>query len=65
MEVWKAARVLALLRRRLDDDDAARAAFEEAGRAIETIAGGVRDENLRDRFLNLPAVREVLQELTT
>jgi tetratricopeptide (TPR) repeat protein len=62
IEAWKSARVLALLRRRLADEDGAQAAFEEAARAVRTIAAGVRDESVRDGFLRVPAVREVLDE---
>ena len=50
LEVWKSARLLAMLRRRLGDEDGARAAFAEAARAIATIAAGTRDEALRGRL---------------
>ena len=40
------------------------AAFAEAARAVRTIAAGTRDEGLRDGFLALPLVREVLEEAT-
>lgn len=60
LETWKSARVLALVRRRLSDEAGARAAFGRAVAAIETIAAGTRDEDLRTRFLSQPAVREVL-----
>jgi tetratricopeptide (TPR) repeat protein len=61
LEAWKSARLLAVLRRRLGDEDAARAAFAEAARSVRTIAAGVRDEGLREGFLRLAAVREVLE----
>ncbi|HEX9190399.1 MAG TPA: AAA family ATPase [Vicinamibacteria bacterium] len=60
LEVWKSARTLGLLRRRLGDDEGAKAAFAEAARAVRTIAAGVRDDALRDGFLGLSDVREVL-----
>jgi tetratricopeptide (TPR) repeat protein len=61
LEAWKSARLLAVLRRRLGEEDAARAAFAEAARNVRTIASGVRDEGLRDGFLRLAPVREVLE----
>jgi hypothetical protein len=61
LEAWKSARLLAILRRRLGDDDGARAAFAEAARAVGTIAAGTRDETLRNGFLAQPQVREVLE----
>ena len=60
LEMWKSARVLALLRRRLGDDLGARTAFEESARAIRTIAAGTRDDALRTGFLGIPEVHEVL-----
>jgi tetratricopeptide (TPR) repeat protein len=60
LEVWKSARTLGLLRRRLGDEDGATQAFAEAARAVRTIAAGVRDDTLRDGFLGLAEVREVL-----
>ena len=53
LEAWKSARLLAVLRRRLGDEDGARAAFAEAARSVRTIAAGVRDEALREGFLRL------------
>ena len=50
-------------RRRLGDEEGARAAFAEAARAVQTIAAGTRDESLREGFLGLPRVREVLDAL--
>ncbi len=61
LEAWKAARLLGVLRSRLGEKEAARAAFAEAARSVRTIAAGVRDEALREGFLRLPAVREVLE----
>jgi tetratricopeptide (TPR) repeat protein len=61
LEAWKSARLLAVLRRRLGQEDAARAAFAEAARNVRTIASGVRDESLREGFLRLAPVREVLE----
>jgi tetratricopeptide (TPR) repeat protein len=61
LEAWKAARLLALLRRRLGDEEGSRAAFAESARAVRTIAAGVRDERLREGFLAQAAVREVLE----
>ena len=55
------ARLLALLRRRLGDEEGARSAFAESARAVRTIAAGVRDERLREGFLAQAAVREVLE----
>jgi len=60
LEVWRSARTLGLLRRRLGDEDGARKAFAEGARAVRTIAAGVRDDALRDGFLGLTEVREVL-----
>ncbi len=62
LELWKSARMLALLRRRLGDEEGARRSFAEAARAIRMIATGVRDESLRAGFLAIPAVREVVEE---
>ena len=53
--------MLGILRRRLGDEEGARAAFAEAARAVKTIAAGTRDESLREGFLGLPRVREVLE----
>ena len=61
LEAWKSARLLALARRRLGDEEGARAAFAEAAGAVKTIADGTRDEGLRNGFLALPLVREVLE----
>jgi tetratricopeptide (TPR) repeat protein len=60
LETWKSARTLALLRHRLGDEEGATQAFAEAARAVRTIAAGVRDDALRDGFLGLTEVREVL-----
>jgi predicted ATPase len=60
LEVWKAARVLANLKRRIGDDASAQVAFAEAASAVRTIAVGTRDEALRKGFLAMPFVREVL-----
>jgi ATP/maltotriose-dependent transcriptional regulator MalT len=59
LEAWKSARLLALLKRRLDDEEGARAALAEAARAVATIAAGTRDEELRAGFLAMPGVQEV------
>ena len=64
LEAWKSGRVSAILRRRLGDEEGARAAFAEAALAIRTIAAGVRDDGLREGFLSLPAVREALEGST-
>lgn len=61
LEAWKSARLLALARRRLGDEQGARAAFADAAGAVNTIATGTRDEGLRNGFLALPFVREVLE----
>jgi hypothetical protein len=61
LEAWKSARLLAITRRRLGDEEGARAAFAEAARAVQTIAAGTRDEGLRNGFLAQPPVREVLE----
>jgi tetratricopeptide (TPR) repeat protein len=61
LEAWKSARTLGLLRRRLGDEDGTMAAFAEGARAVRTIAAGVRDDGLREGFLGLAAVREVLE----
>jgi tetratricopeptide (TPR) repeat protein len=61
IETWKSARLLAILRRRLGDEEGAGASFAEAAVAIRTIAAGVRDDGLREGFLSLPAVREALE----
>jgi eukaryotic-like serine/threonine-protein kinase len=61
LEAWKSARTLGLLRRRLGDEDAAARAFAEAARAVRAIAAGVHDDGLREGFLGLGAVREVLE----
>ena len=47
-------------RRRLGDTEGARSAFAEAARSVRTIAEGVRNDALREGFLRLAAVREVL-----
>ncbi|HEX9188984.1 MAG TPA: AAA family ATPase [Vicinamibacteria bacterium] len=60
LEAWKSARTLGLLKRRCGDEGGAREAFLEAGRAVRTIAAGVRDDGLREGFLGQDAVREVL-----
>ena len=60
LEAWRSARVLALLRRRLGDNGAERAAFADAARAVHTIAAGLRDDALRAGFLGLAEVREIL-----
>jgi tetratricopeptide (TPR) repeat protein len=60
LEAWKTARLLGVLRRRLGDTEGARSAFAEAARSVRTIAEGVRNDALREGFLRLAAVREVL-----
>jgi tetratricopeptide (TPR) repeat protein len=62
LESWKSQRVLGLLRRRLGDDAAAQRAFVAAAGDVRTIAGGVDDDVLRERFLSSAAVRQVLAE---
>ncbi|HXY42272.1 MAG TPA: AAA family ATPase [Vicinamibacteria bacterium] len=59
LEAWKSARVLAALRQGLGDAEGARTALAESAAAIEAIASGTRDEQLRGTFLALPQVREV------
>jgi predicted ATPase len=59
LETWKSAHVLATVRRRLGDEAGARDATAVAAAAIDTIVAGTRDDALRDRFLALPAVRDV------
>jgi tetratricopeptide (TPR) repeat protein len=61
LEAWKSARVLAIVRSRLGDEEGARAAFAEAARAVNAIVAGTRDEGLRNAFLGGPRVREVLE----
>ena len=61
LEAWKAGPAARGPEVRLGDKEAARAAFAEAARSVNTIAAGVRDEALREGFLRLPAVREVLE----
>jgi tetratricopeptide (TPR) repeat protein len=60
LEAWKAARLLAALRRRIGDEEGAREALGASARAIRTIAAGVRDEALRASFLGQEEVAEVL-----
>jgi eukaryotic-like serine/threonine-protein kinase len=60
LEAWKSARLLAIVRRRLGDEEGALTAFAEAARAVGTIASGTRDEGLRTGFLAMRQVREVL-----
>ena len=48
---------------RLGDEEGARAAFAEAACAVKTIAAGTREDSLREGFLGLPGVREVLEAL--
>jgi tetratricopeptide (TPR) repeat protein len=60
-EMWRSARLLGQLRRRLGDEEGAGRAFSEAAEAVRTIAAGITDEALRDGFLGAPAVREVLE----
>jgi tetratricopeptide (TPR) repeat protein len=60
-EVWKSARVLAHLRRRLADEEGARSALAESARAIRTIASGTRDDELRAAFLGQGPVLEVVE----
>jgi tetratricopeptide (TPR) repeat protein len=60
MEVSKSARTLGLIRRRLGDETASRAAFIEAAHSVNAMAAGMRDETLRARYLSMPWVKEVL-----
>jgi len=60
LEAWKSARQLGLLKRGLGDGEGARQAFGVAARAVWTIAAGVRDDGLRQGFLDQAPVREVL-----
>jgi hypothetical protein len=46
-----------------DRKEGARAAFAEAACAVRTIAAGTREDSLREGFLGLPGVREVLEAL--
>ena len=61
LELWKSARVLAMLKRRLGDAEGAQAWNARSAHAVGTIAAGTRDEELRTGFLALPKVREVLE----
>jgi tetratricopeptide (TPR) repeat protein len=57
---WKTYMVLGRLRRQMGDGESAREAFAQAAAVIGEIAANVREDGLRDTFLNSTAVREAL-----
>jgi tetratricopeptide (TPR) repeat protein len=57
---WKTYVVLGRLRRQRGDEDSARGAFAQAAAIVGEIAANVREDGLRDTFLNSTAVREAL-----
>ena len=57
---WRTFATLGRLRARQGSSEEARAAFGEAAAVVHGIAETVPDEALRRRFLDSPAVREVL-----
>jgi tetratricopeptide (TPR) repeat protein len=63
LEAWKSGRVLGSVWDALGNEPEARRAFEDAARAIRTIADGTEDLELRSGFLASPPVREVLERV--
>jgi predicted ATPase/DNA-binding winged helix-turn-helix (wHTH) protein len=61
LAAWKTYSILGRLQAQVGREDAARAAFSEAGSVIGFIAGNIGDERLRGIFLESAAVREVLR----
>ncbi len=59
---WKTYAVLGRLRRQMGDPESAREAFAQAATIVDEIGASVRDDALRDTFLNSAAVQEVRDE---
>jgi tetratricopeptide (TPR) repeat protein len=57
---WKIYAALGRLRDSRSDRPSARQAFAQAAAIVQAIAGSVNDDDLRTKFLNSPAVQEVL-----
>ncbi len=62
LEGWKIQAALGRLRRRAGNPEGSRLAFAEASAIIRSIAGNTSDDELREKFLNLPDVQEALGE---
>jgi tetratricopeptide (TPR) repeat protein len=58
---WRTFATLGRVRKRLGSAEDARAAFGEAAAIVHRIAASVDDEPLRRRFLDSPAVRDVME----
>ena len=61
---WKTYTDLATLKLQLGDHSAAREAFAEAAKIVNSIAENISDDALRTTFLTSDAVREVLQRMS-
>jgi len=59
---WRVYATLGSAYQQRDDRPSAHAAFNESARIIQEIASNIFDEQLRSRFLTLPAVEKVLIE---
>jgi len=58
---WKIYAALGRLRDSRSDRPSARLAFAQASTIVQGIAASVNDDDLRTKFLNSPAVQEVLE----
>jgi serine/threonine protein kinase/tetratricopeptide (TPR) repeat protein len=58
---WKTHAASARLKLRMGENDGACEEFARAAEIVNTIAANVRDEELRSRFMNSAAVREVIE----
>ena len=58
---WRTFATLGRVRKRLGSAEDARAAFGEAAAIVHRIAASVDDEPLRRRFLDSPAVKDVME----
>ncbi|HZA46387.1 MAG TPA: AAA family ATPase [Rubrobacter sp.] len=60
-ELWQIWAAVGELYERRGEDEEARDACSRAARIVETLAGGIEDEALKEGFLSAPQIRSVLE----
>ena len=60
-ELWQIGDTLGELHEQRGEPEEARDAFSRAARIVETLAGEIEDESLKEGFLSAPPGRRVLE----
>jgi hypothetical protein len=60
-ELWQVWAAVGALYERRGNDEGACDAFSQAARIVETLAGRIEDEALKEGFLSAPQIRSVLR----